>query len=93
MSTDNTIRLADAGHEASGFDSQSASNDAPGVRTLPYNIEAEKALLGAIITDNRAFERVGEFLQSEHFAIPEHGRIFEACLILIDRGQMANNAS
>ncbi len=93
MSTDNTIRLADAGHEASGFDSQSASNDAPGVRTLPYNIEAEKALLGAIITDNRAFERVGEFLQSEHFAIPEHGRIFEACRTLIDRGQMANNVS
>ena len=93
MSTDNTIRLADAGHDISGFNDQGADNDAPGIRTLPYNIEAEKALLGAVITDNRAFERVSEFLQAEHFAIPEHGHIFETCRTLIDRGQMANNVS
>ena len=59
-------------------------------RSLPVNIEAEKALLGAIFVDNRAYEKVSEFLRPAHFAIPEHGRIFEACGKLIDKGQIAN---
>ncbi|MCH7487600.1 MAG: replicative DNA helicase [Proteobacteria bacterium] len=59
-------------------------------RSLPVNIEAEKALLGAIFVDHRAYERVSEFLRPSHFAIPEHGRIFEACGKLIEKGQIAN---
>lgn len=92
MSTENTIRLADAGHRTDNPD-QGSGLDATPFRTLPYNIEAEKALLGAIITDNRAFERVSEFLRAEHFAVSEHGRIFETCRTLIDRGQTANMVS
>ena len=45
---------------------------------LPHNIEAEQQLLGAILTNNRAYERVAEYLAPEHFADPVHGRIFEA---------------
>ena len=90
MSTDNTIRLAEARSDGTSF---AGPDNGPAMRTLPYNIEAEKALLGAIITDNRAFERVAEFLTAEHFAIPEHGRIFETCRTLIDRGQMASHVS
>ena len=67
--------------------------EGPAPRTLPYNIEAEKALLGAIITDNRAHESVSEFLLPEHFAIPEHGRIYDACCTLISREESANNVS
>ncbi|NQW08592.1 MAG: replicative DNA helicase [Alphaproteobacteria bacterium] len=59
-------------------------------REPPHNLEAEQALLGAILVNNRALERVSEFLQSEHFADPVHGRIFEACARLIDRGQIAS---
>jgi len=59
-------------------------------RTPPHNIEAEKALLGAILVNNRAFERVSEFLRPEHFALGVHGRIFEACMRLIERGQIAD---
>ncbi|MEX2450168.1 MAG: replicative DNA helicase [Rhodospirillales bacterium] len=59
-------------------------------RTLPHNIEAEKGLLGAIFVDNRAYERVSEFLRAEHFFLPAHGRIFDACQRLIERGQMAD---
>ena len=65
-------------------------DDGAPLRTLPYNVEAEKALLGAIITDNRAHEKVSEFLLPEHFAIPEHGRIFGSCCTLISREQTAN---
>ncbi|GHD49720.1 replicative DNA helicase [Thalassobaculum fulvum] len=58
-------------------------------REPPHNLEAEQALLGAILVNNRAYERVSEFLAAEHFADPVNGRIFEACGRLIDRGQIA----
>ncbi len=62
----------------------------PAFRTPPRNIEAEKALLGAILVNNRAYERVSDFLRAEHFAVGPHGRIFEACARLIERGQIAD---
>ena len=58
-------------------------------RMPPHNYEAEMALLGAILANNRAFERVQDFLRTEHFADPIHGRIYQACERLIDRGQLA----
>ena len=60
------------------------------VREQPQNIEAEQGLLGAILINNRAYEKVSDFLQSEHFSDPIHGKIFESCGKLIERGQIAN---
>jgi replicative DNA helicase len=57
---------------------------------MPHNPEAEKSLLGAIFVNNRAYETVSEFLKPEHFAYPQHGRIYEACTKLIERGQIAD---
>ena len=57
---------------------------------MPHNPEAEKSLLGAIFVNNRAYETVSEFLKPEHFSYPQHGRIYEACAKLIDRGQIAD---
>jgi replicative DNA helicase len=62
-------------------------------RVPPRNLEAEQALLGAILVNNRAYERVSEFLRAEHFADPIHGRIFEACARLIERGQIADGTT
>ena len=36
-------------------------------RTPPHNLDAEQALLGAILINNDAFDRVSDFLRSEHF--------------------------
>lgn len=58
-------------------------------REPPHNFEAEQALLGAIMVNNRAYERVSEFLRPEHFADPVNGRIYEACGRLIDEGKTA----
>ena len=62
----------------------------PQFRTMPHNIEAEKGLLGAVFVNNRAYETVSEFLRPEHFSYQQHGRIFEACAKLIERGQIAD---
>jgi len=59
-------------------------------RTPPHNVEAEKALLGAIFANNRAYEAVSEFLKPEHFALGQNGRIFAACAKLVERGQIAD---
>ncbi len=61
-----------------------------GYRTPPHNFEAEMALLGAILSNNRAYERVSEFLFPEHFADDRHGKIYEIAGLLINRGQIAD---
>ena len=62
----------------------------PAYRTPPHNFEAEQALLGALMLNNKAYDRVSEFLRPEHFAEPGHGRIYAASVKLIERGQIAN---
>ena len=59
-------------------------------RALPHNDEAEQALLGALLVNNEKLHIVSGFLLAEHFYQPIHGRIFEAILKLVERGQMAN---
>jgi len=46
-------------------------------RVYPHNIEAEQALLGAILINNDALDRCGA-LSAEHFYDPLHARIFSA---------------
>jgi replicative DNA helicase len=60
------------------------------VRTAPHNIEAEQALLGALLVNNVVYERIGELLQSDHFYDPVHGRIYGAIATLINRGSIAD---
>lgn len=59
-------------------------------RIPPHHEEAEQALLGAILVNNRAFERVGEFLKPEHFFHPPHALIYRAASVLIGRNEVAN---
>ncbi len=61
-----------------------------GYRALPHNIEAEQGLLGALLVDNRAIEKVADFLKAAHFFHPAHQRIFGAIQKLIDRNQTAS---
>ena len=62
----------------------------PEFRLRPQNQEAEQALLGALLLNNRAYEKVSEFLKKEHFINQAHGRIFEAITNFIERGQEAD---
>jgi replicative DNA helicase len=64
--------------------------EAPLYREAPNNIEAEQALLGAILVNNDAFYRVSDFLKSSHFYEPLHRKIFEVSAELIRMGKMAN---
>jgi replicative DNA helicase len=67
---------------------ESASESA--TQSLPQNVEAEAALLGALMVDNRLVEDVQLKLKSDHFFEPLHGRIYEAILKLTDSNRVAN---
>jgi replicative DNA helicase len=64
--------------------------ETPLYREAPNNIEAEQALLGAILVNNDAFYRVSDFLKSSHFYEPLHRKIYEVAADLIRMGKMAN---
>ena len=58
--------------------------------SLPQNVEAEAALLGALMIDNRLAEDIQLKLRPDHFFEPLHGRVYEQILKLIDRNMIAN---
>lgn len=59
-------------------------------RVMPHNEEVEQALLGALLVNNKALEKVSEYLKPEHFYNAVHGRIYEAIVKFVDRGQDAS---
>ena len=59
-------------------------------RQPPTNDRAEMALLGALLANNKAYERVSEFLVPEHFADPVHGRIYQAIARRVSEGRLAD---
>ncbi|MEL6504325.1 MAG: replicative DNA helicase [Pseudomonadota bacterium] len=58
-------------------------------RTAPHNIEAEQALLGAILVNNDAFYRVSDFLEPDHFYEPIHRQIYKVTADIIRSAKRA----
>lgn len=60
------------------------------LRELPNNVEAEQALLGAILLAPGALAAVSGWLAPEYFYLPVHGRIYAAATALAERGGVVN---
>ena len=71
--------------QSDGQDSQSDPTHA-----LPHSIEAEQALLGALLINNDVFDRVASLVKQEHFFDPVHGRIFEVISRRIQKNALAS---
>ena len=56
----------------------------------PVNLDAEQAILGAILFDNEILIRASQFLKSEHFYDPVHQLVYDAAKSLIDGGRLAS---
>jgi replicative DNA helicase len=67
-----------------------AADSTPLYRTAPHNIEAEQALLGAILVNNEALYRVSDFLEARHFFEPVHQKIYEISSQLVRAGKVAS---
>ena len=46
----------------------------PAEQSVPFSIEAEQQLLGALLTNNDVFDRISQLLKPEHFYEPVHTR-------------------
>jgi len=60
------------------------------LRIVPHEIEAEQALLAALLTSNSVYERISDFLKPEHFYDDVNGKIFEAIAKLLENNQLAD---
>ena len=56
-------------------------------QSLPLNLDAERYVLGAILTDENAFIRIAGGLSAEDFSIEKHRRIFARMGDLHEAGQ------
>ena len=57
---------------------------------IPASLEAEQAILGAILFDNEVYYRVSAYLKQEHFYDPVHQIVYDACGTLINQGRLAS---
>lgn len=63
------------------------NEEAPGP---PHNIEAEQALLGALMVNNDVYDRVASLVNDSHFYDPVHGRIFDIAAQRIQKNALAS---
>lgn len=56
----------------------------------PYSAEAEQAILGALLMDNRAWDQVGDLLVAEAFHVPEHRAIYSTMVRMLRAGKLAD---
>jgi len=59
-------------------------------RLPPQNLEAEMSVLGGVLLENEALNRALEFLRTEDFYRESHRKIFNALIILGDKGEPAD---
>ncbi len=85
MSTDTAFQTI-AGAQVSANEQP----DNPHYRMLPHNQDAEQGLLGALLVNNNAYEKVSDLLKAEHFFMPVHQRIYTAITQFVERGQTAS---
>ncbi|WP_316014584.1 replicative DNA helicase [Roseobacter sp. HKCCA0434] len=57
---------------------------------LPHNIEAEQALLGALLVNNEVYDKVAAIIEPAHFYDPVHRRIYEVAAQRIQKNALAS---
>ena len=67
----------------------SESFDAP-IKSIPSNIEAERAVLGALLIDPDAVTKIASFVRAEDFYRERHAWIFSALMALHERREPAD---
>src|SRR3954464_10791316 len=62
----------------------------PALKVPPHSIEAEQSLLGALMLDNQAFDRVADLITGEDFYRDDHRRIWRHISRLIEANKPAD---
>ncbi len=60
------------------------------MRVPPHSVEAEQSLLGGLLLDNQAFDKIADQVAAEDFYRDDHRRIFRHLVKLIEAGKPAD---
>src|SRR4249920_1049141 len=60
------------------------------LKVPPHSIEAEQSLLGALLLDNQAFDRVADLITGDDFYRDDHRRIWRHIVKLIEANRPAD---
>jgi replicative DNA helicase len=60
------------------------------LRVPPHSIEAEQSVIGGLLRDNAAWDRIADFMHAEDFYRYDHRIIFEQMVRLINSGKPAD---
>ncbi len=55
-----------------------------------HNIEAEQALIGILLLNNKLFEQLPDYFGEKYFYYPLHSELFSVIARIVDRGQVAD---
>ena len=61
-----------------------------GLRVPPHSVEAEQSLLGGLLMDNAAFDRVADTVAEADFYSQQHKRLFAAVASIVRSGKPAD---
>ena len=76
--------------DLSKLDQNKSSDQSEKTSEIPQNIDAEQALLGALLINNEIFDKINHILKPQHFFDPVHQRIYEICAEKISRNSLAS---
>ncbi|MBI2306148.1 MAG: replicative DNA helicase [Rhodocyclales bacterium] len=60
------------------------------LRVPPHSIEAEQSVLGGLLLDNSAYDKISDLVSETDFYRDEHRRIFRAVQRMLERGKPAD---
>jgi replicative DNA helicase len=69
---------------------ESADPQLLSLKVPPHSIEAEQSLLGALLLDNQAFDRVADLVTAEDFYRDDHRRIWRHISRLVEQNKPAD---
>ncbi|HMU16859.1 MAG TPA: DnaB-like helicase C-terminal domain-containing protein, partial [Thauera aminoaromatica] len=75
---------------SSRFSDFSADPQLAQIKLPPHSLEAEQSLIGGILLDNQAWERVADLVNEADFYRDDHRRIYRHITKLIDQGRPAD---
>src|SRR5919108_2488068 len=69
---------------------ESADPQLVALKVPPHSVEAEQSLLGALLIDNQAFDRIADLVSGEDFYRDDHRRIWRHIAKLVDASRPAD---
>jgi len=84
------MALAKQNTAAFGVRAEPADPQLLALKVPPHSVEAEQSLLGGLLLDNHAFDRVGDLVAGGDFYRDDHRRIWQHIVRLVEAGKPAD---